>query len=290
MTAQPDVRQNKSRVRIILRAVRSDWRLALGVTGLGFIVLVAVVSRFWTPHDPAIVVASDRLLPISLTHPLGTDHLGRDIVSQLMVGAWNSIQVGIFGTGSALVVGVVVGGAAAMMGGRREDLLMRLVDVLIAFPAILAAMMLAGKLGAGNATAVIAVAIALAPVVSRITRSAARQVLTRDFITAARAYGRGPVRIYLRHVIPNIGPILIVQATVLFAVAFLAEAALSFLGLGAQPPIPSWGRMLRDAQSYFQVYPSLAIWPGVCIMFTVLSLNFIGDGLRDALSPERVDE
>ncbi len=250
------------------------------------IVVAALVSFVWTPHDPTLVDVPNRLKgPLSGGNVLGTDQFGRDILSQLMVGARTVLFVGILAVGMAVVVGVPLGAVAAVRGGWIEEAVLRFSDVMYAFPAILMAILLTAALGPSTTAAMIAIGIAYIPVVARVTRGSALGVLQRDFISAAYSYGRSRTYVFVRHVIPNISSVLIVQATVMFALAILAEAALSYLGLGTQPPTPSWGRSLSEAQTFFRLQPNLALWPGVAIAVSVMGFNLLGDGLRDHLDP-----
>jgi peptide/nickel transport system permease protein len=224
----------------------------------------------------------------SAAHWLGTDSLGRDIASQLMVGAQNSIVVGLVAVAIGLGVGVAAGALASARRGWVEELLMRAADFSFAFPALLSAILLGAIVGPGLMTGIIAIGIFNIPVFARITRGAANAVWAREYILAARAAGKGPWRITLDHVLPNIANTLVVQATIQFAGAILAEAALSYLGLGTQPPQPSWGRMLNEAQTQLFSAPMLAVYPGLAIAVSVLGLNLIGDGLRDLMDPKLV--
>ena len=268
---------------------RSRWRrLNLGL-GLGIVltvVVVAIVSFVWTPFDPEHIDASKRLLGVGEQgHLLGTDQFGRDMFSSIMVGARTALFVGILAVGIAVLIGIPIGGFAAARRGWVEDVVMRASDVVYAFPPVLLAILLVAVVSPGTGSAMVAIGIAYVPIVARVTRGAALSIFQLDFVTAARSYGRGNAYIFVRHVLPNIASVLIVQMTILFALAILAEAALSFLGIGTQPPTPSWGRSLRDAQTFLQLSPRLAIWPGVAIAVTVLGFNLLGDGLRDALDP-----
>ena len=265
------------------------WRrinLIVGMSIVAVVVLTALVSFVWTPFDPVRVSPSERLVAPGVGgHVLGTDQFGRDVLSQIMVGSQTALFVGILAVGIAVVIGIPVGGFAAARRGLAEDLVMRVSDVIYAFPPVLLAILLVAAVSPGIAPAMIAIGVAYVPIVARVTRGAALSVFELDFAAAARTYGRGKTYVFARHVLPNISSVLIVQITVLFALAILAEAALSFLGIGAQPPRPSWGRALRDAQTFIQVAPRLALWPGMAIAFTVLGFNLLGDGLRDALDP-----
>lgn len=268
------------------------WRhksFAIGSVLSAALVLVALLSLGWTPHPVAEIDIPNKLAPPSASHWLGTDSLGRDIVSQLMVGAQNSIVVGVVAVGIGLVIGVALGcaAAAAQAAGRSgfDELVMRASDFTFAFPALLTAIMLTAIYGPGLLMSIVAIGIFNIPVFARIARGSAQAIWAREYVTAARAAGLGPLAITRDHVLPNIAGVLIVQATISFATAILAEAALSFLGLGTQPPQPSWGRMLSEAQTQMFQAPMLAVWPGTAIMLSVLGLNLMGDGLRDLLDP-----
>ncbi len=250
----------------------------------------AALSLLWTPYAPAELDIPNKLAPISAAHWLGTDSLGRDVLSQLLVGAQNSIVVGVFAVGIGMGLGVTLGCLAsaqrAVGHGWVEELIMRASDLAFAFPALLTAIMLGAVYGPGLATGIVAIGIFMVPVFARTTRGAANAVWATDYVMAARAAGKGAWRITLDHVVPNIAGVLIVQATVQFALAFVVEAALSYLGLGTQPPRPSWGRMLNEAQQLLWDSPMLAVWPGLAIALSVLGLNLMGDGLRDLLDPK----
>ena len=250
--------------------------LLLGAAGLSFV---------WTPWSPYAMNLTDKLQGPSAQHWLGTDAFGRDVASLLLVGARNSILVGVIAVGIGLTIGTALGLLAAARRGWVEELVMRGADFTFAFPAILSAIMLTAALGAGIVNAIIAIGIFNIPTFARVTRASANAVWSRDFILAARTCGKGRWRITLEHVLPNIAPVLIVQATIQFALAILAEAALSYLGLGTQPPQPSWGRRLAEAQTLMFQAPLLAVWPGMAIALAVLGLNLLGDGLRDLLDP-----
>jgi peptide/nickel transport system permease protein len=246
----------------------------------------ALLSLVWSPYPPADIDVPNKLAGPSWSHWLGTDSLGRDIASQLLVGSQNSIVVGLIAVGIGLGAGVALGALASARRGWVEETVMRASDFTFAFPALLSAIMLTAIYGPGLATSVVAIGIFNIPVFARITRAAANAVWTREYVLAARAAGKGGLRITLDHVLPNIASVLIVQATIQFAIAILAEAALSYLGLGTQPPQPSWGRMLNEAQTQLFQAPLLAVYPGVAIALSVLGLNLMGDGLRDLLDPK----
>jgi peptide/nickel transport system permease protein len=246
---------------------------------------VAVLSTVWTPEAPTRVRVAMRLkAPLELGL-LGTDHFGRDVLSMLMAGAWNSLAIAFPAVLLGALIGIVVGSAAAAERGWFDELTMRAADIIFAFPAALSAIMLGAVLGSGPTAAILAIAVFNVPVFARVTRGVALQVWTLDYVAAARALGKRPLRIALDEVLPNIAGALIVQLTIQLAFAVLTEAGLSYLGLGVRPPNPSWGRMLSDAQTYLSQAPHLAIVPGLAIALSVLGLNLLGDGLRDALDP-----
>lgn len=273
-------------------AVPNFWRRALqqrsfmlgGVLTLALL-LAAAVSLVWTPWSPYELDLADKLKPPSWSHWLGTDAYGRDVASLLLVGARASILVGVIAVGIGLTVGTALGLLAAARRGWVEETIMRFTDFSLAFPAILSAIMLTAVFGAGIVNAIVAIGIYNIPTFARITRASANAIWSREYISAARACGKGSFAITMQHVLPNISAVLIVQITIRFAIAILAEAALSYLGLGTQPPQPSWGRMLSEAQSMMFQSPLLAVFPGMAIAFAVLGLNLLGDGLRDLLDP-----
>jgi len=269
-------------------ARRSGWghaSLRIGALLVTAVVGLAMLSYLWTPHSPTELDIPHKLQAPSASHWLGTDSLGRDIVSLLIVGSRASIAVGLIAVGIGIFFGVALGLVAAVKRGWVEEVVMRLADFTFAFPALLSAIMLTAIYGPGLVTSIVAIGIFNVPVFARITRASALVVRSREFVTAARALGKGEWRITFEHVLPNIAAILIVQATIQFALAILAEAALSYLGLGTQPPTPSWGRMLNEAQQQLFQAPQLAVYPGVAIALTVLGLNLLGDGLRDRFDP-----
>ena len=256
---------------------------------VGVVILTALISLLWTPADPNHVEVTNRLKPPGTVGVLGTDQVGRDVLSRLMAGAVNTLFVGIVTVVIAIGLGVPLGGVAALYRGPVEDATMRLSDVLLAFPAILLALLFAAVFQPSRVTAMAAIGIALVPVFARVTRGSGLQVLQQDYVTIVRTYGAGKFWIFGRHLLPNLSSVLIVQATVAFAIAILAEAALSYLGLGTPPATPSWGRMLNEAQQYLNQAPFLAVWPGLSIALAVLGFNLLGDGLRDLLDPKLVE-
>lgn len=274
--------------RFATRAARHK-SFAIGAALSAVLALAALLSLVWQPYPPAEIDIPNKLAAPSAAHWLGTDSLGRDIASQLLVGAQNSIVVGVVAVGIGLVLGVALGclAAASRAQGRSwlDEAVMRAADFTFAFPALLSAIMLTAIYGPGLLMSIVAIGIFNVPVFARIARGAAQVVWAREYVMAARAAGKGPWAITWDHVLPNIASPLIVQATISFATAILAEAALSYLGLGTQPPQPSWGRMLSEAQTLMFQAPQLALWPGLAIVFSVLGLNLMGDGLRDLMDP-----
>jgi len=275
----------RSETIAVLRRVALSPSFLIGAIIILLFLIIAVLALVWTPYSWIEITIGEKLLPPSLSHPFGTDHFGRDVLSMIMKGSHNSIAVALVAVGIGIGLGVPMGLLAASRRGWIDELLMRAADFTFAFPALLSAVMITALAGPGAVNAIIAIGIFNIPVFARLTRGAALVVLTRDFIAAARLAGRGPVRIAIEHVLPNIASVLIVQVTIQFALAILAEAGLSYLGLGAQPPNPSWGKMLNEAQTMIYIAPHLVIFPGISIAATVLGLNLLGDGLRDALDP-----
>ncbi|HEX8966747.1 MAG TPA: ABC transporter permease [Chloroflexota bacterium] len=264
--------------------------LVAGAVLVGLVILTALISIVWTPTDPSHVEVSARLRGPSVGgYVLGTDQLGRDELSRIMAGARNTLIIGIVTVLIALGVGVPLGGLAALYRGVAENATMRLADVLLAFPAILLAILFASVFGPSTLTAMSAIGIALVPVFARVVRGAGLQILQQDYVVVARTYGSSSLWLFLRHLLPNVSSVLIVQATVAFAIAILAEAALSYLGLGTPPPTPSWGRMLSESQTFLDQAPLLAFWPGASIALAVLGFNLLGDGLRDLLDPKLIE-
>ena len=266
------------------RALRHP-SFAIGGAMCAMLIAAALLSLVWSPYPPAEIDIPNKLAAPSGAHWLGTDSLGRDVASQILVGAQNSIVVGVVAVGIGLLLGVGLGCLAAARGGWVDELVMRAADFTFAFPALLSAIMLTALFGPGLLISIVAIGIFNIPVFARVARASAATVWSREFVLAARAAGKGALTITRTHVLPNIAPLLIVQATIQFAVAILAEAALSYLGLGTQPPQPSWGRMLNEAQTLLFLAPEMAIYPGLAIAFSVLGLNLMGDGLRDLLDP-----
>ena len=275
----------RSRFWEVLRLLRHN-RLAM--TGVVIIIVLVFLTLFGpalSRYDPVAIDMAARLQPPSLEHLFGTDDFGRDVLSRVLSGAAVSLRVGIIAVGISLTVGTLAGAISGYYGGLLDEGIMRFMDVLFAFPAILLAIAILAALGPGVGNAMIAIGIVYTPIFARITRGSVLTVREEVYIEAARATGCGDGRIMARHVMPNVTAPIIVETTLSLAFAILAEAALSFLGLGTQPPDPSWGRMLAESRAYILDAPWLGIFPGLAIMFTVMGFNFLGDGLRDALDP-----
>jgi peptide/nickel transport system permease protein len=264
---------------------RTGLSLVLGGGLIGLVVGAALASLVWTPHPPDAIDFSVQLAGPSLDHPLGTDHFGRDLASRLLVGARSALAAGALAVTAAGLLGGTLGLAAGWAGGWADELLMRVVDVLYAFPAILTALLLAAVFEPGRATATAAIAVATVPAFARIARAAALALRQAPFVEAGRALGVGPFGLIVRYVLPGAAPPLVVQASLSLSVAILADAALSFLGLGAPPDVVGWGAMLREAQGFLAVSPYPALVPGLAIVTTVLGWSLLGDGLRDRLDP-----
>jgi len=259
---------------------------ALGAAVTLALLLTAAIALVWTPADPLAMSIGNRLQGPTGTHPFGTDHYGRDILSRVMRGAVTSIAVGLIAVAIGAGVGVTVGVLAGWAGGWLDEACMRIVDAVQGFPAILSALLFAAVFAPGVTISMTAIGIAFVPAFARLTRASFLELREREFVVAARALGAGDRRVVGRHVLPNTLPPLVIQATTSFPVAILAEAGLAYLGLGTQPPHPSWGLMLKEAQNFLSLSPAFAIFPGGAIALTVLGLNLLGDGLRDLLDPK----
>jgi len=259
---------------------------ALGTAITALLLLTAALSLVYTPKDPLAMSIAGRLQGPSAAHPFGTDQYGRDILSRVMTGAFTSIAVGMIAVGIGAAAGLLIGIASGYLGGWLDEALMRLIDAVQGFPAILSALLFAAVFAPGIAISMVAIGIAFVPAFARLTRAGFLELYPREFVVAARALGAGDRRLIARHILPNTLPPLIIQATTSFPVAILAEAALAYLGLGTQPPHPSWGLMLKEAQNFLSLNPSFAVFPGGAIALTVLGLNLLGDGLRDLLDPK----
>lgn len=261
--------------------------LIFGLALTAVFALGALVSFLWTPYDVTVLEIGNKLKTPSAMHLFGTDHFGRDIFSMIMVGARTSLAVAVVAVVIGMGLGVPLGlAAAARKGSLLDEVIMRSNDLIFAFPSLLIAILITTAYGPSALNAIIAIGIFNIPVFARITRGSALSLWTRDYVLAARVAGKGPARISVEHIMPNVTNLLIVQGTIQFSLGILAEAALSYVGLGAQPPTPSWGRMLAEAQTFVSLAPHMALFPGFAILLTVLGLNLAGDGLRDVLDPK----
>jgi len=250
------------------------------------LVATAALSLVYTPRDPLEMSIIGRLQGPTGAHPLGTDQFGRDLLSRIMTGAVTSILVGVIAVGIGMGIGVLFGMLSGYFGGWLDETFMRLMDAVQGFPAILSALLMAAVFRPSLGVSMVAIGVAFLPVFARLTRASFLEFRDREFVLAARALGAGDAALIARHILPNTLPPLIVQATISFPVAILAEAALSYLGLGTQPPQPSWGLMLKESQAFLGMNPWYAVFPGGAIAITVLGLNLLGDGLRDLLDPK----
>jgi peptide/nickel transport system permease protein len=260
------------------------FTLGAGITAL--LIAIAALSLVYTPQDPLAMSIAGRLQGPSSSHPFGTDQYGRDVLSRVMMGAVISIAVGVIAVGIGAVAGMLIGILTGYVGGWIDEAFMRLVDAIQGFPAILSALLFASVFAPGIAISMVAIGIAFVPAFARLTRAGFLELRQREFVVAAQALGAGDRRLIARHILPNTLAPLIVQATTSFPIAILAEAGLAYLGLGTQPPNPSWGLMLREAQNFLSLNPWFAVFPGGAIALTVLGLNLLGDGLRDVLDPK----
>lgn len=273
--------------------MRRAWRrllrrksAVLGLVIVVVLVFVAILAPLIAPFDPAQQAYAYVRKPPSLRNWFGTDESGRDLFSRVIFGARASLLAGVVSVAIAVSIGVPVGMLAGYRGGLTDALISRITDAMLAIPFLILAIALAAFLGPSLTNAMIAIGVTATPIFVRLTRGQVLVVKTEDYVEAARAVGNGPFRIAFRHILPNIAPALLVQASLTIAAAIIAEASLSFLGLGQQPPAPSWGSMLNTAQRFLTNAPWMAIWPGLAIFLAVLSFNLLGDGLRDALDPK----
>jgi peptide/nickel transport system permease protein len=275
----------ESPTRRVLRRLFARKGAVVGLVVIAAFILLAVFAPVVTPYDPIATSWTLVRKPPSLLHWFGTDDLGRDILARVLYGARASLVAGAISVGIALGIGVPFGLLSGYRGGFIDALISRITDAMLACPFLILAIALAAFLGPSLGNAMIAIGITTTPIFVRLTRAQTLNVKVEDYVEAARAMGNPRWRIALFHILPNIMPALLVQATLSIAAAIIAEAALSFLGLGQQPPAPSWGSMLNAAQRFLTTAPWMALWPGLAIFLVVLSFNLVGDGLRDALDP-----
>lgn len=279
--------KKRSQAQEVWMRLRKNRQAMLGLAVFLVIVAVAVTAPLYINYEEQVVQQdiSSRLLPPGEGHPLGTDSLGRDMLARLIYGARISITIGLVTAISALTIGGLIGAVAGFYGGRLDNVIMRIMDIFLSMPSILLAIAVIAALGSGIVNIMISVAISYIPIYARVIRSSVLSIRSREFIESARAVGTGDLRIIVKHIIPNaIGPV-IVQATLGVGEIIISAAGLSFLGLGIEPPLPEWGKMLSEGEEVIRTMPSQVVYPGLCIMITVLSLNLLGDGLRDALDP-----
>jgi peptide/nickel transport system permease protein len=281
----PATAREPSPARRALRRLLRRRGAMVGLAVVAFFVALALLAPLIAPYDPLLTSWSAIRKAPSAAHWFGTDEIGRDVLSRIIWGARASLAAGVVSVCIALSLGVPIGLTAGYVGGAVDGLISRITDAMLACPFLILAIALAAFLGPSLTNAMIAIGISATPVFIRLTRAQVLAVKVEDYVEAARAIGNPHLRIALRHILPNVLPPLIVQATLATAAAIIAEASLSFLGLGQQPPAPSWGSMLNTAKNYVENAPWMAVWPGVSIFLLVLSFNLLGDGLRDALDP-----
>jgi len=278
--------QNAQRIRKDYRQLRRNKTATFGLYFVWFVVAVAALAPIVAPYDPTANAVGPNLAPPSIAHPFGTDPFGRDILSRVIFGARVSVMVGFIAVAEALVAGVIIGLVAGYVGGWLDAVLMRIMDAILAFPVLVLAIVLVSILGVGIVNVMLAVGLRYIPTFARVTRGEVLSVKEQDFVRSSKLVGSSRPRILVGEILPNIVSPIIVTSTVLVAYAILAEAGLSFLGLGVQPPTASWGMMLSRGQTYIRIAPWLALFPGAALVMTVLSINLLGDGLRDIFDPE----
>lgn len=283
--SSPEKQAVRSQRRQWVRAFTNQPRAVVGLGVLILLILAAAFAPWISPFDPAIQAPQDSLLAPSRSHLFGTDELGRDVFSRVVFGSRISLQVGIVAVGIALIIGVPFGLVAGYWGGWIDGFIMRLIDALLAFPTLVLALAISAALGANLRNAMIAIGIVYVPTFARLIRVQVMALRSYEYVQAARASGASDLRILAAHIWPNVLPIVVIQASISVGFAVLAEASLSFLGLGAQPPTPAWGSMLKQGYPFMEMAPWLAIFPGLAILIVVLSFNFIGDGIRGASDP-----
>jgi peptide/nickel transport system permease protein len=272
----------------LLRAALSSRNFVIGAAITAVFTIGAIVSLVWTPFPPAQQNIGNRFQLPSAEHWLGTEHFGRDMFSMILAGAQTSISVALIAVSLGIIIGTPLGllAAASRQGSLVDEIVSRTNDLVFAFPALLIAVLITAIFGPGAINAIIAIGIFNIPVFARLSRGAALSLWQREFILAARVAGKSKARISVEHILPNILNTLVVQATIQFAIGILSEAALAYVGLGAQPPMPSWGKMLADSQTMIAIAPHVALVPGIVIVLAVLGVNLMGDGLRDVLDPQ----
>ena len=273
-------------VEVASRPVRRNALVLFGAAIIVIMVLLAVFAGVVAPYDPTEMKVADALKPPSFAHPFGTDRFGRDVLSRTIHGSRIALGVALSSIGLALVVGTILGLAGGYVGGATDLVIGRAMDVLFSFPTLILAIGIAAMLGPGLDNAALAIAVVYAPLFSRVVRGPVIAERAKEYAVAALGLGAGSFRVVLRHILPNVLAPLIVQTSVSLAYAILTEAALSYLGLGTQPPAPSWGTMLNEGRTYLETAPWMSVFPGLAIMLAVLGFNLLGDGLRSALDPQ----
>ncbi len=268
--------------------VHTDLNLLAGSGLIGLFLIIALISLVYTPYPPTRQDIGAQLAPATIAHPLGTDSFGRDTLSRLMVGARHTLTVAVFAVAIGALIGTGLGMIAGWFAGFIDEAVMRTVDFIMGFPILLFAILIAAVFGPGMRNSLIAIGLANIPVFARLVRGSLLGLKEREFVVSARACGAGGGRILLVHLLPNLLSPLVIQVTLSLGTAILADAGLSYLGLGIQPPHPSWGRMVYAAQSFLALDPWLAVYPGLAIALTILGFNLLGDGLRDRLDPRRI--
>ena len=276
--------------KIALQQLKKNKIAMIGLVIIVSLALIAIFAPFIAPHDPVEQNLEKRLLSPSREYPMGTDDLGRCLMSRIIYGARVSLRVGVITVGIITVIGVTLGLISGYCGGIVDEIIMRFVDVVLAFPGIILALAIAGALGPGLFNVMLALAMVGWTGLARVVRSSVLSVKEKEFVESARALGCSDLYIMTRHILPNVMAPVIVLATLDMAFIILAAAGMSFLGLGAQPPIPEWGSMLNGGRAFMRIAPHLTTFPGLAIMITVLAFNFLGDGLRDALDPRQQQE
>lgn len=279
--------EHRSRFRTTVETVLRNRLAVAGLIMLTVLVVVALFAPLIAPYGLNEPDVANRLSGPSLDHLFGTDNIGRDVFSRVVIASRISLQVGAISVGIAVALGVPIGLISGYYGGRIDSILMRLMDILFSIPAIVLAIAILAALGPNIFNAMVAIGIVYTPIFGRITRGSVLSLRDAVFVRAARSIGATDSRIISTHILPNVIAPIIVQTSLSLAFAILAEAALSFLGLGVQPPDPAWGRMLSEGRGFFQQAPWMALFPGLAILFTVMSFNLVGDGLRDALDPQQ---
>jgi peptide/nickel transport system permease protein len=273
-------------VEVVSRPVGRNGLVLFGAAIIVLMVLLAVLAGVVAPYDPTEMKVTDALKRPSLAHPFGTDRFGRDVLSRTIYGSRIALGVAISSIGIALVAGAILGLAGGYVGGATDLVIGRAMDVLFSFPTLILAIGIAAMLGPGLDNAALAIAVVYAPLFSRVVRGPVIAERAKEYAVAALGLGAGSFRVVLRHILPNVLAPLIVQTSVSLAYAILTEAALSYLGLGTQPPAPSWGTMLNEGRTYLETAPWMSVFPGLAIMLAVLGFNLLGDGLRSALDPQ----